>query len=132
MLIAAYGVTAPALAGTLTVSYRRSTLVDLERGDRLAMDVDLACRSARVQARGLDRVLVESKSAEAGAEAETALARMGVRPLSVSKYCVAVALLHPDLPANPWHRTLIREFAWAPRRGGPPGPTTNPWKETSR
>jgi len=33
-----------------------------------------------------------------------------VRPASVSKYCVAVAALHPELPSNPWHQTLKRYF----------------------
>ena len=35
---------------------------------------------------------------------------LGVHPASVSKYCVAVAALHPELPSNPWHRTLRRYF----------------------
>jgi hypothetical protein len=38
------------------------------------------------------------------------LRRLGVRPTSVSKYCVGVAALHPQLPSNPWHRTLRRYF----------------------
>jgi hypothetical protein len=29
----------------------------------------------------------------------------------MSKYCIAVALLHPGIRANPWHRTLRRYFA---------------------
>jgi hypothetical protein len=29
-----------------------------------------------------------------------------VHPAKVSKYCVAVAALHPELPSNPWHQTL--------------------------
>jgi hypothetical protein len=38
---------------------------------------------------------------------------MGVRPISISKYCVAVALLHRDLAANRWNRTLRTHFGWA-------------------
>jgi hypothetical protein len=33
-----------------------------------------------------------------------------VRPAAVSKYCVGVAALHPELPSNPWHQTLRRYF----------------------
>ena len=33
-----------------------------------------------------------------------------MRPASVSKYCVGVAALHPELPSNPWHQTLRRYF----------------------
>jgi hypothetical protein len=35
---------------------------------------------------------------------------LSIRPVSVSKYCVAVAALHPELPSNPWHQTLRRYF----------------------
>jgi hypothetical protein len=35
-----------------------------------------------------------------------------VRPVSVSKYCVGVALLHPEVPANPWQRMLRRNFGY--------------------
>jgi hypothetical protein len=31
--------------------------------------------------------------------------------VEMSKYCVAVALLHPGIRRNPWHRTLQRYFA---------------------
>jgi hypothetical protein len=31
----------------------------------------------------------------------------------MSKYCLAVALLHPGIRHNPWHRTLQRYFAGA-------------------
>lgn len=33
-----------------------------------------------------------------------------LRPLPMSKYCLAVALLHPGIRANPWHRTRRRYF----------------------
>ncbi len=48
---------------------------------------------------------------------DTLLRRMGVRPVSVSKYCLAVAALR-DLPANRWHPILHRYLAHrpAPRR----------------
>ena len=52
-------------------------------------------------------VQVESKSGgQGGSAADRILRELGVRPASVSKYCVAVAALHPELPSNPWHQTL--------------------------
>ena len=46
-----------------------------------------------------------------GAALPTGILReLGVRPASVSKYCVGVAALHPELPSNPWHQTLRRYF----------------------
>jgi hypothetical protein len=61
-------------------------------------------------------VLVESKSPGPAADADRALRSLGLRPVPMSKYCVAVALLHPRLPANPWHRTLRRYFPQASQR----------------
>jgi hypothetical protein len=56
-------------------------------------------------------VLVESKSSGHGGSAvDRFLRELGVRPASVSKYCVGIAALHPDLPSNPWHQTLRRYF----------------------
>jgi hypothetical protein len=57
-------------------------------------------------------ILVESKSAGSGSVADTALREMGVRPIGISKYCIAVALLHRTLPANKWNRTLRTHFGW--------------------
>jgi hypothetical protein len=37
---------------------------------------------------------------------------MGIRPVRMSKYCIGVALLHPDMAANKWHRLLVRHFGW--------------------
>jgi hypothetical protein len=106
----------PPLAPVLTTSYRRSTLVDLTAGDRLTCDVDLVCADEADLVCGGDHVLVESKSTGAGSAVDRALAALGVRPVSISKYCVAVALLHPEIPANRWNRTLRQDFQWQPRR----------------
>lgn len=45
---------------------------------------------------------------------------MGIRHLSMSKYCVGIALLHPHLPANRWNRVLRNHFDWdrAPAAAG--------------
>ena len=56
----------------------------------------------RLAATGLTRhVLVESKSPGPAAGADTALRRLGLRPVQLSKYCVAVALLHPAPARQP-------------------------------
>jgi len=51
---------------------------------------------------------------QGGSAADRILGELGVRPASVSKYCVAVAALHPELPSNPWHQTLRRYFGPLP------------------
>jgi hypothetical protein len=108
-----YGEAVPHLQPAVTTAYSRVTLVDLANGARLTCDVDLLCSRGEGQARGSDMVLVESKSAGPGGVADTVLRHMGIRPLSISKYCIAVALLHRRVAANRWNRTLRTHFGWA-------------------
>lgn len=102
-----------ALRPALSTAYTRATLVDPDGGSRLTCDVDLVCSGPTGVQRGPDLVLIESKSAAGRSPADAALAAMGVRPVSLSKYCVGVALLHPQLSANRWSRVLRREFGWS-------------------
>jgi hypothetical protein len=107
----AYGLAAPRLEPVVTTAYRRTTLVDLLEGARLTCDVDLTFTGAGRVAHGPSgHVLVESKSPEVGGAADRALRELGLRPVRMSKFCIAVALLHPGIRANPWHRTLRRYF----------------------
>jgi VTC domain len=104
--------TPPGMRPTLYTTYRRTTFVARTGEARLTCDVGLLCGDGRHQVSDSGtHVLVESKSAGAGGAADTILRDLGVRPASVSKYCVAVAALHPELPSNPWRQTLRRYFA---------------------
>ncbi|MFD0467042.1 hypothetical protein ACFQ0B_00995 [Nonomuraea thailandensis] len=58
-------------------------------------------------------MLLESKSADGKALIDKVLRGLGVRPVSVSKYCLAVAALR-ELPANRWHPVLQRYLAHRP------------------
>jgi len=106
-----YGVPAGVdLRPELTTAYRRTTLVDPASHARLTCDVDLLFHRGSRAVRGpAASVLVESKTAGRAGAADRVLRELGVRPIQVSKYCVAAALLNPYLRANPWHRTL-RQF----------------------
>jgi hypothetical protein len=108
----AYGLPLPQLAAKVAIGYRRTTLVDLRRGTRLTCDVALTMAGDGRVAAGPSRyVLVETKSHAPREEADIALRSLGLRPIQMSKYCLAVALLYPGVRANPWHRTLRRYFA---------------------
>jgi hypothetical protein len=108
----AYGVTVPPLRPALTTSYRRATLVDLDRASRLTIDVNLGWSDRGSSHRAEDLALIESKSLAGPGPADALLRSLGVRPVRISKYCLGVALLNPDTAANPWNRLLIRQFAW--------------------
>ncbi len=107
----AYGLSAPQLESVVTTTYRRTTLVDLLGDARLTCDVDLIFTGAGRVAHGPSgHVLVETKSPDSSG-ADRALWKLGLRPVRLNKYCVAVALLHSGIRANSWHRTLRRYFA---------------------
>jgi hypothetical protein len=109
---------ASVLVPSLATVYRRATLVDLQAGTRLTCDVDLRCIGHAAQHDVLrGHVLVESKSTGSSSHADGVLRRLGVRPVSISKYCAAAAVLDPGLPANRWNRTLRRYFDWQPSTG---------------
>lgn len=118
----------PALVPSLVTDYRRATLLDAVAGSRLTIDVDLrfyAGHGADTRVRS-ETVVIETKSAAGPGRVDTVLRRLGVRPVSVSKYCVGIALLHPELPANPWNRLLRRHFGACPAPAGFVRPTMAP------
>lgn len=106
------------LERVLTTVYRRATLVDPARGARVTCDVALEfCDGADHRAGPMeDIVVLESKSTGSETPIDRTLRRLGRRPVSLSKYCVGMAVLDPRLPANRWNRELRRYFDWTPRR----------------
>lgn len=97
------------LRPTLTTTYRRSTL--LVGHSRVTIDEHLACTADDLPDRvaGLDgAVIVETKSIGGPCHADRLLWSAHVRPVTISKFGTGLAALHPDLPANKWHRTLAR------------------------
>ena len=109
---AAYGFTPPALRPVLTTAYRRATLVDLERSARVTIDVALSWFDGESSHCAEHVVLIETKSLSGAGPVDALLRSMGHRPLRVSKYCMGVALLHPETAANRWNRPLTRHFQW--------------------
>ena len=100
------------MAPTLVTTYRRTTFVTRSGDARLTCDVGLKAQDLQHEVSDTGtHVLVESKAGgQGGSAADRILRELGVRPASVSKYAVAVAALHPELPSNPWHQTLRRYF----------------------
>lgn len=101
---------ADGLRPTLTTRYRRSTFVDVHSGARLTYDTGLSCTDWQGKSVELDQIVLESKSPGAASIFDRWLWSAGVRPLRLSKFCTGLAALHPELPANKWHRTLNTYF----------------------
>lgn len=108
----AYGVTVPTLRPALTTAYHRATLVDLEGRSRLTIDVNLSWSDHENSHRADHLALIETKSMTGPGPVDALLGSLGVRPVRISKYCLGIALLHPDTAANPWNRLLRDQFGW--------------------
>ncbi|REE96389.1 polyphosphate polymerase domain-containing protein [Thermomonospora umbrina] len=112
VLLSAYRMNAPeALGPSATTNYLRSTLVQLSGSGRVTFDAGLVCAwDGKSVYADPGLVLVESKSAHADTPMDRVLRAFRLRPLSISKYCVAIAVLHPEVRANPWHAALRTYF----------------------
>jgi hypothetical protein len=105
------------LRPVLRSTFERVTLVDRGAGARMTCDAGLVCSAPDGGAVHLDGyVLLETKSPGPATPADRVLWGEGVRPATISKFCVGIAALDPTLPANKWNRTLRRYFAWTPAR----------------
>ena len=98
------------LEAALNVSYRRTTLFLPSAEARLSIDSGLTwALPGGLGVRLADLTVVETKSTGV-TPADRILWSLGHRPCSVSKYCVGLATVRPDLPANRWRSVLRRHF----------------------
>jgi VTC domain len=92
-------------------AYERSTLVDLVDQSRVTVDAQLGSSVDGERWRGLTgAVIVETKASDAATPLDRALWAIGCRPVSISKFGVAMAIEDPSLPAARWRRTMRRHF----------------------
>ena len=141
---------ARALMPTMSTTYRRTTLHLPTDEARATIDTDLtwtalapgpgapgdagsAGRRARPGAirYGLSQsagplAVIETKNPATPSPTDRHLWSNGHRPSQISKYATGMAALHPELPANKWHRLLTHELAGTTRitRGAGALPTT--------
>ena len=102
----------PALEPILAGSYERNTLLLPGGAGRATVDTKLLWRSLRTDGTEVarpDLVIIETKSGATPSVVDHLLWEGGVRPVKISKYGTAMAAMH-GLPANKWHRTLLRYF----------------------
>ncbi len=102
------GVALETLSPTLWNAFSRIALASPQYGERVTLDLSvLLCRGAQtVQLH--DWAIVEVKSASASRNSPIAqqLRDLGLRPTGLSKYCMGVAALWPEVKHNRFNRKL--------------------------
>lgn len=95
----AYGRRPPApLKYTLGLDYTRRTMFNPVSGERLTIDSGVVAHASSETAAPVGAgVVVEVKSAVWSCPTVRELHRHSIRPLTFSKYCAALAALHPEL-----------------------------------
>lgn len=104
------GADAETLYPVLESVYRRSTLSDGRHRITLDRDLEWMTVDGARRVAGPSDVLVETKSDAASGVLDRLLLQHGIRPHSVSKYCLGALLLYPELPGNDSAR--IRRRYW--------------------
>ena len=133
--------TAQSLRPVMATTYRRTTLHLPDDDARATIDTDLAWTALAprsgassgsssttgagrtrptVVGRGASRAagpfaVVETKNPARHSPPDRYLWAAGPRPSRISQYAPGMAALHPELPANKWHRLLTRDLAGAAR-----------------
>jgi hypothetical protein len=91
-------------------SFGRITLVDTDAGERLTIDTDIAFEMNNGKSGIPELVIIEVKRDENSGVSEVLreLKHQLVRPESMSKYCLGVALLYPEMKSNNFKQKLLK------------------------
>ncbi|MCC5949134.1 MAG: VTC domain-containing protein [Nitriliruptoraceae bacterium] len=108
VLFQQYGMSRPSdLRASATTTFERVTLVRPNAGTRVTIDIGLEARTLHGRVTlGAKHFVVETKERTRGGGAERALNRIGRQPGKISKYCLSLAALDPNVRANPWRPAL--------------------------
>jgi hypothetical protein len=90
--------------------FGRITLVDTVAGERLTIDTDITFDMGDRRAGIPELVIIEVKRDENSGVSEVLrqLKHQLVRPESMSKYCLGVALLYPEMKSNNFKQKLLK------------------------
>jgi hypothetical protein len=94
---------------TLMTTFSRTTLFDPESLERITIDEHLhaSLKDSEINL-GSTHAIVEIKSSSQVGHTHRIFTHLGIRPRSVSKYCVAMTALRPELGGAPWKSALHR------------------------
>lgn len=110
---------AEALRPVMSTTYHRTTLHLPDDDARATIDSDLEWTALTDEGTAMGAGLsipmgafavIETKNPATPAPTDRSLWAAGHRPAKISKYATGMALLHPELPANKWHRVMTHEL----------------------
>ena len=98
------------LAPTVWTRFRRLMLADTERGERITVDLDLQYgnRERTVELPGLVIVEIKQRKFSLASPMARQIHDIHRSPHHVSKYCVAMATLYPDIKNNQFKQVIRR------------------------
>jgi hypothetical protein len=116
------------LRPVLVSRYARRTVLLPTAGIRATIDSGYRCRELDEGHRAVlpAAVIVETKSTGKPGPLDHLLWRAGYRPTRISKYCTGLAVARGGLPANKWHRTIVRHMAVSDNSEPPPSYASGP------
>lgn len=92
---------------TLITTFSRTTLFRPDSLERITLDFDLAATTKLASIElGHRHAIIEIKSPTQVGPTHQIFTHLGIRPFSVSKYCVAMTALHPELKGAPWREAV--------------------------
>ena len=109
--LAAKGVATEPLRPVLAMEFLRTTLLAPSGRERITFDTELRYGLPGETLQLLEGVVILEIKHERGAATgplQLALRRLGLRPLSWSKYCTSLALRRPDLRSNRFKPSLLQ------------------------
>ncbi len=110
--------TAASLTPVLRGSYSRTAMLMPDEGGRATVDSHLvwrtvpgtACEGQESVLSRPDLVIIETKSGSSPSHLDRLLWSAGHRPVRLSKFATALAVLDPSLPSNRWVRVMRERF----------------------
>jgi hypothetical protein len=108
-LLSQFPLAQPGLAPRLTNAFYRATLVSNAGSERLTLDLNLSFTARRRRAALPGIVIVEVKQAgfDRRSPVIKAMRSEGIPPRGISKYCLGVALLYPEVKHNNFKPRLL-------------------------
>ncbi|MEK0420620.1 MAG: hypothetical protein RLZZ161_471 [Bacteroidota bacterium] len=97
------------LSPALSVDYDRLTFLHKTQPLKITVDTNLKANNGSTSVSFTDLMILEIKSEKIqGASAAGLLKSFGLKPCSVSKYCIGMATLHPELKQNAFKPLLMQ------------------------